>query len=197
MAHVRTLSVDIGPRVSGSDAAEATVAYISETLRGYGYAVEVMEFTYGTLFRSATITIDGERVDALALSGVIETPPLEGPAYGEGSPAGATADGAIMVATRSADRDDQALLDRAADAGAAGLVIVNREGGPIYGFLRPGDDPTPVVLAPHTEAERLARAVAEGRDDRDRDRPRQADGRQCDRAAGGGRPLRAARGRPP
>ncbi len=200
MAHVRKLAVDIGPRVSGTSAAEATVAYISDTLRSYGYAVEVTEFTYPTRFRPATITIDGERVHAMALSGPA-TPPqtVEGPAYGDGAPEGATADGAVMVAERDPGRsfmdEDRTLLAMADRAGAAALIIVNREPSPFYGFLNPVIDPTPVVLAPQTEGERLAQAVAAGATitiEIGPDWPlaanviaRPADGARCDLLAGG------------
>ena len=164
MEHLRTLAVAIGPRVSGSSAAGETVAYIADAFRDYGYAVEVMEFTYETRFRVATVTIDGETIDGVALnSEATGEKSAEGRAYGEDAPAGAPESGGVAVVERSRDEPRDGLtFMAAARAGAAGLVIVNHEEWHLFGFPIPARDAMPVVLVAHTEADRLARAVADG-----------------------------------
>ncbi len=164
MEHVGVLAVAIGPRVSGSREARETVAYISETFRSYGYAVEVMDFDYATRFRPATVTVDGETIAGIALNGAATgEQSAEGPAHGELSPEGASLRGAISVRERStttpSDRQDYVA---AVSGDAAGLVIVNDPRWPPFGFPIEVRDAIPVVLVPHTEAHRFERAVAEG-----------------------------------
>ena len=164
MEHVGVLAVAIGPRVSGSREAGETVAYIADTLRGYGYTVEVMDFDYPTRFRPATVTVDGETIAGIALNGAATgEQSAEGPAHGALSPEGAALRGALSVRERSAttpsDRQDYVA---AVSGNAAGLVIVNDPRWPPFGFPIEVRDAIPVVLVPHTEAERFERAVAEG-----------------------------------
>lgn len=164
MEHVGVLAVAIGPRVSGSREARETVAYISETFRSYGYAVEVMDFDYATRFRPATVTVDGETIAGIALNGAATgEQSVEGPAHGVLSPEGASLRGAISVRERStttpSDRQDYVA---AVSGDAAGLVIVNDPRWPPFGFPIEVRDAIPVVLVPHTEAHRFERAVAEG-----------------------------------
>ena len=164
MEHLRALSVEIGPRVSGSKKARETVAYIAEAFRSYGYAVEVMEFTSETRFRIATVTVDGETIDGVALnSDATGEKSAEGRAYGEDLPAGASDTGAISVVERSGSNPRDGLnFMAAARRGAAGLVIVNHEEWPLFGYPIPARDAIPVVLVARTEAERFARAIADG-----------------------------------
>ena len=44
MAHVSALSVDIGARVTGTEAEEQAADYIADELESWGYAVEIQEF---------------------------------------------------------------------------------------------------------------------------------------------------------
>jgi len=158
------LSIAIGPRVSGSRQSRETVAYIADAFRDAGYAVEVMEFEYETRFRPATVTVNGETIDGVALNGTVSPPQsAAGPAYGEGSPAGALIEGSIVVGTRTArTADDSGIYVDAALRRAAGVIIVNHQRWPFFGSPIPSRTAVPVVLVPPTEAERFARAVAEG-----------------------------------
>lgn len=164
MAHLRLLSTVIGPRVSGSPAARETVAYIAGVLRGYGYAVEVMEFDYQTRFRLATVTVGDETIEGVALNGE-GTPEksAEGIAHDDRSQAGTAPAGAISIRERgSNDPGDGLLYMSAARAEAAGLIIVNRERWGLWGFPIPVRDAIPVVLVPQSEVERLEQAAMDG-----------------------------------
>ncbi|MXY72856.1 MAG: M28 family peptidase [Dehalococcoidia bacterium] len=164
MEHVRVLSVAIGARVSGSQEARETVAYIAEALRSYGYAVEVTEFTYETRFRQATVTVGGETIEGVALNGeATSAKSAEGRAVDGGLTGNDSFSGAIPVGSRSTSRPQDAMMYMAAARnGAAGLVIVNHEPWRLAGFPIPARDAIPVVLVAHTEAERFSRAIAEG-----------------------------------
>ncbi|MXY36041.1 MAG: M28 family peptidase [Dehalococcoidia bacterium] len=164
MEHLRVLSVAIGPRVSGSQEARETVAYIAEAFRSYGYAVEVTEFTYETRFRQATVTVGGETIEGVALNGeATSAKSAEGRAVDGGLTGNASFGGAIPIGSRSTSRPQDAMMYMAAARnGASGLVIVNHEPWRLAGFPIPARDAIPVVLVAHTEADRFARAIAEG-----------------------------------
>lgn len=197
MEHVRVLSVGIGPRVSGSHEARETVAYIAEAFRSYGYTVEVMEFTYETRFRQATVTVGGETIEGVALNGeATGERSAEGRAVDGGLTGNDSFSGAIPVGSRSTSRpQDSMMFMAAARNGAAGLVIVNHEPWRLAGFPIPARDAIPVVLVPQTEADRFSRAIAEGASislDIGPARPvamnviaRPAEGARCDILAGG------------
>lgn len=164
MEHVRVLSVAIGPRVSGSHEARETVAYIAEAFRSYGYAVEVMEFTYETRFRQASVTVGEETIEGVALNGeATSARSAEGRAVDGGLTGNDSFGGAIPIGSRSTSRPQDAMMFMAAARnGAAGLVIVNHEPWRLAAFPIPARDAIPVVLVDHTEADRFARAIAEG-----------------------------------
>lgn len=164
MEHVRVLSVGIGPRVSGSQEARQTVAYIADAFRSYGYAVEVMEFDYETRFRAATVTVNGETIEGVSLNGSVSPPQsARGHAYGEGSSEGTSVVGSMVVGARTDARpDDASVYFSAALSDAVGLVIVNHPRWRFAGFSIPSRNAIPVVLVQHTEADRLALAVEDG-----------------------------------
>ena len=164
MGHVRALSVGIGPRVSGSEASRLTVSYIANAFRDYGYAVEVMEFSYLTRFRLATVTVGGETIEGFALNGeATGEKSATGPARGDASPEEVTAAGAVVIEKRGENEPDDGLLYMsAARANAAALIIVNRETWGLWGFRIPVRDAIPVVLVPAAEEERLSQAAGQG-----------------------------------
>ena len=164
MEHVQVLSVAIGPRVSGSQEARETVAYIAEAFRSYGYAVEVMEFRYETRFRQASVTVGGETIEGVALNGeATSAKSAEGRAVDGGLTGNDSFGGAIPIGSRNTSRpQDSMMYLAAARNGAAGLVIVNHEPWRLAGFPIPARDAIPVVLVAHTEADRFSRAIAEG-----------------------------------
>ena len=164
MEHVRVLSVGIGPRVAGSPEARQAVAYIADAFRSYGYAVEVMEFDYETRFRAATVTVNGETIEGVALNGPA-TPPksVEGRAVEVGARRSASFSGSIPVRNRNNPGYGDVLAYMEVDRNeATGLVIVNQARWPFYGFPIEAADAIPVVLVSHTEADRFALAVEDG-----------------------------------
>ena len=197
LEHVRVLAVGIGPRVSGSHEARETVGYIAEAFRSYGYAVEVTEFRYETRFRQATVTVGEETIEGIALNGeATGERSAEGRAVDGGLTGNDSFSGAIPIGSRNTSRpQDSMMYLAAARNGAAGLVIVNHEPWRLAGFPIPARDAIPVVLVPHTEADRFSRAIAEGASislDIGPARPvamnviaRPAEGARCDILAGG------------
>jgi hypothetical protein len=70
LEHVRVLSEEIGPRVSGTPAEAEAAEYLAEQFRSYGYDVEVMEFTFsGDRFNGWGRSRGGSSYEALALVG--------------------------------------------------------------------------------------------------------------------------------
>ena len=162
MAHVRALAVTIGPRVSGSPASEAAVAYVAAAFRASGYHVEVMEFAYETRFRAATVAVGGEVIEGVALNGP-DSPEQAARGPATGGDVANEARGGVWVRERTdAYPREEDLFAAASRAGAAALVVVNHPDWPLFGFPIDGRDAIPVVLVPHARAERLARAAADG-----------------------------------
>lgn len=197
MAHLSLLSTVIGPRVSGSPAAREAVAYIAGVLRGYGYAVEVMEFDYRTRFRLATVSVGGETIEGIALNGEgTAEKSAEGIAHDDRSPEGTTPAGAISIRERGSNDPGDGLLYMAATrAEAAGVIILNRDPWGLWGFPIPVRDAIPVVLVPRAETVRLEQAARDGASVRLTIGParppaanviaRPAPGARCDIIAGG------------
>lgn len=62
LGHIRHLSVDIGPRVTGTHAEKTAARYIQQTFKRAGYGVEIQEFDIpDRLEGSLTLTSDGNR----------------------------------------------------------------------------------------------------------------------------------------
>ncbi len=162
MAHVRALALGIGPRVSGSPASGAAVAYVAAAFREYGYAVEVMEFGYATRFRAATVTVGGETIEGVALNGPA-SPGQTAEGRASGGDVANEAPGGVWVRERTTAYPREAdLFTAASRAGAAALIVANHPAWPFFGFPVEARDGIPVVLVPHARAERFARAAASG-----------------------------------
>ncbi len=162
MAHVRALAAGIGPRVSGSPASGAAVAYVAAAFREYGYAVEVMEFGYATRFRAATVTVGGETIEGVALNGPA-SPGQTAEGRASGGDVANEAPGGVWVRERTTAYPREAdLFTAASRAGAAALIVANHPAWPFFGFPVEAGDAIPVVLVPHARAERFTQAAASG-----------------------------------
>ena len=155
LAHVIELSRVIGPRVSGTPAEDATVAYIAGQFRSSGYDVEVMHFTFeGDRFSPATVQIaGGAPLGAMTLagsgSGTLSAAAVYVGLADAAGIAGRSLSGKFAIADRGVLRFSDK-YDNVKAAGALGLIIVNNQAGSFSGNL--GKDVSEIVVAVPQEA---------------------------------------------
>ena len=138
------------------------MAYVAAAFRASGYHVEVMEFAYETRFRAATVAVGGDIIAGVALNGP-DSPEQTAWGPASGGDVANEARGGVWVRERTdAYPREEDLFAAASRAGAAALVVVNHPAWPLFGFPIDGRDAIPVVLVPRAQAERLARAAADG-----------------------------------
>ncbi len=166
LEHVRVLSEDIGPRVSGTAAEDEAAEYLAEQFRSYGYDVEVMEFTFaGDRFnRVGSVQQRGSTYEALAFVGsasgrLTAESVWVGLADDDGID-GRDLDGKIAVASRGTIPFAEK-YENVKDAGAVALVIVNNVPGPVSGDLR-REAEIPVVAVAGEAAASLKPAAESG-----------------------------------
>jgi aminopeptidase YwaD len=165
---VRTLSVDIGPRVAGLESEKQAANVIAGWLEGLGYEVNLQEFPIGReIARSSALTIeapDAQTVPTLpfANSGASEVGGRVVNAEA-GLPADFPADtaGAIALIRRDGVVFFRDKVANAVAAGAAGVVIYNNEPGILLGTLELAVS-VPVVGISMEEGEALLTALEEG-----------------------------------
>lgn len=153
--HIRVLSSEIGTRVAGSPQEDAAATYASDQFLAWGYEVEVQDFQAegADLQRHATLTVEGPEgvefiVAALFGSGSGEARGRLVDA-GTGQPEDFPADASNAIVL--IQRDDVPFLDmtnRALEAGAAGVLIVNKEPGRFPGVLEPAVDIVAAGISP-------------------------------------------------
>ena len=145
LAHVRALSVEIGPRVAGTDGERAAVAYIRSELERYGYDVTTPGFPFdASAFLPARVDVGGEAYGGFAFNGSAATNATGRLLYaGIGRPDEFPAgmQGAIALIERGELRV-QEKVDNAVAAGAAGVIIYNNEDG---GLAAESNAPVPVI----------------------------------------------------
>jgi aminopeptidase YwaD len=164
LEHVRVLSEDIGPRVSGTAAEDETAEYLAEQFGSYGYDVEIMEFTFsGDRFnRVGSVGDDVVDHEALALvgspGGQVAAESVWVGLADEAGIGGRDLTGKIAVATRG-QLPFAEKYENVKAAGAAALVIVNSVPGPVSGDL--GREATIPVVAVSGEVMPALRPAAE------------------------------------
>jgi Zn-dependent M28 family amino/carboxypeptidase len=133
LAHVRKLSVEIGPRVAGTPSEAAARDYIEATLRAYGYEVTAEPFAFdASAFLPARVDVGTTAVPGFAFTGSgagSASGPLVVAGIGrpeEFPPAGAR--GAIALIERG-DLTFSQKVGNAIAAGAAGVIVYNNESG--------------------------------------------------------------------
>lgn len=163
LAHVQKLSVDIGPRIAGSDAAIEARDYLRDTLQSYGYDVTLQEFTFdSSAFLPGRVQAAGDDIPGYALRGSPSSsasgPIVDG---GIGEPASLTdAQGAVALIRRG-ELTFTEKVQNAQDAGAVAVVVYNNEDGPLFGDLS-SDADIPAVGIPRQDGEALLARLAEG-----------------------------------
>jgi len=144
LALVRTLAVDIGSRVAGTDAERRAADFIRDELAKYGYEASLQPFPIERsvdLGTSLDISSPQQQsIAAQALGGSINTaaeadliPAERG--YPQHFPAGTS--GSIVLIERGEITFGEKVANATA-AGAAGVIIYNNESGPFAGQL--GDE---------------------------------------------------------
>lgn len=163
LEHVRVLSEQIGPRVSGTPQESEARDYFRAQLESYGYDVTTQSFQFdASVFAPATVEVDGAPVSALSLQGSGEGS-VTGPLVvvsGLGLPADfpASTAGAIALIERG-ELTFQDKVNNAIAAGAIGVLVYNNEPGRIAGSLDGGVD-VPVAGITQEDGRRLASATS-------------------------------------
>lgn len=168
LAHVRALSVDIGPRPAGSEESVKATYYLAQQLTSYGYEVEVQPFPFSTGFaRAATLNLEApeqRELPAIAVSDSAEgaaSAQLVDAGFGrhEDFPEGGL-NGAIALVRRGQEAFVQ-MVENASAAGASGTIIINNEPAPLFAVL--GATPSiPVVSLSLEDGEVLLAMLAQG-----------------------------------
>lgn len=158
LAHIDYLSNTIGPRVGGTDGERAAAEYIAGQFRAYGYDTTIEPFSFpGFIDRGSSLTLPdgtGPGVRALHLSAAGEVAAPLVPA-GIGRPEEFPADtaGAIAVLTRGTLEFGEKVAN-AERAGAAGVIVVNKEPGEFRGSL-PAPSNIPAVSISQADGQAL------------------------------------------
>ncbi len=139
LEHVRQLSVDIGPRVSGTQSEIVARDLLQDVLESYGYDVTIQEFAFdASAFKPVRVEIDGVPILGVALNGSgggTVTGPLVAAGIGKPEEFPATGlNGAIALLERG-DLTFREKYQNAAAAGAGGVLIYNNEAGNVIGDL--------------------------------------------------------------
>jgi aminopeptidase YwaD len=162
LEHVRVLSVEIGPRVAGTEGELRAVDYIHDQLERYGYEVTVEDFAFdASTFLPARVDVADQAHPGFAFNGS-----AEGTASGalffaglgrpEQYPPAGLAGGIALV--ERGEITFQEKVDNAIAAGASGVVIFNNEGGSL---LAEATSVVPVIGV-RREAGASLRALAAG-----------------------------------
>ena len=122
--NVRHLSVDIGPRVAGSPGEERARDFLADSLRSYGYQVDVRSFPFdASFFLGARLDVGPDAIAAVAFKGS-----AAGTTSGVLVPAGtggatdmpSTVRGNIALMQRGGVQFSE-MVQRAVEAGATGV----------------------------------------------------------------------------
>lgn len=168
LEHIRALSVDIGARLAGSAQEGEAVDYARERFEGWGYRVEVQPFTVSgpgvTRFSSLVVEEPvGQELRAVAFEGS-----GSGEVRGRLVDAGTGEEEAYPPETLGAvvlvQRGDVLFADmarRAQQAGAAGVVVANKEPGLFRGAVEPATA-LPMIAIDQSSGEALRALLAQG-----------------------------------
>lgn len=140
---LRTLAVEIGPRVQGTSGEAEAADFLAEAFASFGYDVERQLFQVPSFgVESLDVRIDGTAIEAVAFSfsagGSVNGPLVVVP--GLGAPedfASVDVLGGIALVERGVLFFSEKVAN-AAEAGAAGVIIFNNESGPLVGNLGTG-----------------------------------------------------------
>jgi aminopeptidase YwaD len=162
---LRTLAVEIGPRVQGTSGEAAAADFLAESFTSFGYRVERQPFQVPSFgVESLEVRVNGTLIPASAFrfsAGGSVSGPLV-PVPGFGAPADFASvdvtDGIALV-----ERGELFFVDKVANAAAAGataIIIYNNETGPIDGILSGGSEIPAIEVSRAAGISILADAVA-------------------------------------
>ncbi|MDZ4278464.1 MAG: M28 family metallopeptidase [Dehalococcoidia bacterium] len=137
--HIEVIAEEIGARPAGSRAEREADRYAREQFESWGYQVEVQSFgASDDILRGAAVTVtspESFEVEAIPFRGVnaaAVSGPLLDAGTGREDEFPADASGAIVLFQRQ-DVPFAEMARRAADAGAVGAIVANREPGLFQG----------------------------------------------------------------
>jgi aminopeptidase YwaD len=130
------LSVDIGPRVAGTDGEKQARDFIEQALRSYGYAVSEQPFPFdATAYLPARVNAGADGFPAIAFKGSAAgsaTGQIVVAGIGASGDVPPTARGNIALMKRGGVPFTE-MVDNAVRQGAAGVIIYNNQPGSIVG----------------------------------------------------------------
>ena len=141
MAHTAYLSEQIGPRVVSTPEEREAADYIAAELEGYGYEVEIQEYSRPTVHAYLTVETSQPQVLNIRAGGLSEVSPADYPlltpeggisarvvycGQGEDGSFPAEVRGQIALVTRS-DEEAAAVISRASEAGAVAVLLHNAD----------------------------------------------------------------------
>lgn len=151
MAHVKTLSVDIGIRPSGTEKEHEAAEYLAGQLRSYGYEVEMQRFPVEAFnIRTTSFTLDAPATQRVTVQPI--TGSRAGTASGALLFAGIGREGDFPAAVKGqialVQRGEISFHDKAANAlgaGARAIVIFNTEDDLLSGAMREPQSEIPAL----------------------------------------------------
>ncbi|MEO8539071.1 MAG: M28 family peptidase [bacterium] len=161
MVDVQQLAESIGPRPTGSAASTAAVKYIADAFGAAHFGVSLNEFVFATdPNRPAAVKAGGAEIEATTAGfsgeGVVRGP---GAVLPEAISRGALS-GKVAVVVRGGT-SFQEKYDIARLSGAAALVIINSDPGPVTANLKEAAD-IPVVTVAGAAAQQIQAAAQSG-----------------------------------
>lgn len=160
LATVEELATGIGPRVAGTGSEKAAADLLAAKFRGYGYEVEVKQFTVSReVSREASLNVLGPEARTIASNPLSSSAASKASGLlvvaGIGRPEDipASARGAILLIERG-ELTFQEKVANAQAAGAAGVVIFNNIPGTFFGTLSSASS-IPAVSVSMSEGEAL------------------------------------------
>ena len=140
---LRSLAVEIGPRVQGTGGEAEAADFLAESFTSFGYQVERQPFQVPSFgVESLDVRIDGLTIEATAFSfsagGSVNGPLVPVPGVGtlEDFASVDVVDGIALVERGVLFFSEK--VANAAEAGALGVIIFNNEDGPLEGNLGSG-----------------------------------------------------------
>jgi aminopeptidase YwaD len=168
MEHIRHLSVDIGPRVAGSEEERETALHLERLLTRYGYEVEMQEFGIpDRLEGSLTLPGDGNRELVIRIavgSGITDeegvNAPLVDAGLGRAEDFPADTPGKVALIQRGGFTFYEKAKN-AEEAGAVGVILYDNVDAlvPVSPSLGGNEVSIPVVAVTKVEGEALLEAM--------------------------------------
>lgn len=169
MSYVRALTVDIGPRPSGTPEEQTAARYIAGLFERFGYHVEQQRFPVVSFVnRRAEVTLQGPDARSIATQPITMSAPgdVTGEIVGAGSGRGGEfpqdAAGKIALVARDGRTTFREMAMNAHAAGATAVLVYNNAAEMFLGSLREQGPAIPILAISGTDGQALLRDMERG-----------------------------------